>query len=127
MTGAHTPGKTMVCITGQKNCERLIREGANYAAGAELRVVHVVKPGGAVLGADNDAEALEYLFQISRTYGAQMDMLRSDDVVGTLTRFAQEMQIEHVVMGMANTQRSHTDVAAALASRLPGIHVHILP
>lgn len=126
MTKAHEPGRTMVCVTGQKNCERLIREGASIAGGAELRVVHVVRPGAAVLGAGNDPDALEYLFQISRTYGAQMEMLRSDDVVGTLTRIAREMQIRHVVLGAANQRHSRADVAEALTARLPEIRVHVL-
>ena len=79
----NAPKKTMVCVTVQKTCERLIRAGASLAGGAGLSVVHVARSGEALLGGSSESEALEYLFRISREYGAEMDMLRSDDVIDT--------------------------------------------
>lgn len=116
----------MVCVTVQRTCERLIREGARLAGDEGLSVVHVVKSGGAVLGGDSDAGALEYLFQISRTYGAQMDMLRSDDVLGTIADFARAGGIAYLVIGEA-PRRGHTDVAASLRARLPDVRVFVVP
>ena len=123
---APVPKKTMVCVTVQKTCERLIREGARYAAGADLSVIHVVRNGAAVLGAGSDGEALDYLYGISRTYGAQMDILRSDDVVSTLAEVARKRGIELLVMGMANGHMpSHFETQ--LRSRLPTVKIVAVP
>ena len=53
----------LVCVTGQKNCERLIVAGARIAReeNLPLNVLHVVHSGGSVLGFVNEPEALEYL------------------------------------------------------------------
>ncbi|MDR0929242.1 MAG: universal stress protein UspA [Oscillospiraceae bacterium] len=118
----NAPQKTMVCVTVQKTCERLIRAGAEYAAGAELRVVHVAKPGASLLGSGNDGEALDYLFGISRAFGAQMDMLRADDVVETIVAYAKKNAVECLVVGTPNARGVH-DFSAQLRARLPGISV----
>lgn len=123
---AHTPAKTMVCVTVQRTCERLIREGAGLAGQAGLSVVHVVKPGGGVLGTKDTPKALEYLFQISRTYGAEMDVVQADDVVGTLVDLARKNDVKYVVIGQT-VERGRTDIAAQLAARLPGVQMHIVP
>lgn len=120
------PKKTMVCVTVQKNCERLIREGAKLAGDKGLSVVHVVGTGGSVLGGKSDGDALEYLFQISRTYGAEMDMLRSDDVLGTLATFAERNDIDYLVIG-APKQRRHMNVSGSLQEKLPGVKVFVIP
>ncbi len=58
----------LVCVTGQRSCERLIVIGAQLAAQARqpLIVLHVARAGGNVLGSKNEAEALEYLRAISQ-------------------------------------------------------------
>lgn len=120
------PMKTMVCVTVQKTCERLIREGARLAGDEGLSVVHVVKPGGTVLGGESESEALEYLFHISREYGAEMDMLRSDDVIGTIVDFAKKCGAAYLVIGSPK-EKSKLDVASLLRSRLPTIRVIVVP
>ena len=85
--------KIMVCVTRQKTCERLIRMGekiANHSKG-ELSVVHVAKMGTNFLDNPHEGEALEYLFQISKHAGADLSVLRSDNVVNTLVKFAKKM------------------------------------
>lgn len=114
--------KTMVCVTVQKTCERLIREGAMLGTEDGLRVVHVVKTGGAVLGADSDGEALDYLYRIASEYGAEMDMLRSDDVAGTITRFAKENGISYIVMG-APAESGGKSIVRQLQAKLPGVQI----
>lgn len=116
----------MVCVTVQKTCERLIREGAALSGDAGLRVVHVVRPGAAVLGEGNESNALEYLFRISREYGAEMDMLRADDVIATIVDFAARNGIVNLVIG-ATPAKSQVDVAATLRARLPGVRIFVIP
>ena len=54
--------RVLVCVTGQKSCERLIEEGASIAQehNIELSVVHVAKTGNNFLGSTSgitEAEA----------------------------------------------------------------------
>ena len=88
------PGEdhVLVCVTGQKSCGRLIEEGARIAAetGAELSVVHVAKMRDNFLGSASEAEALEHLFNISKSYDADMMLLRNDDVINTLASHARK-------------------------------------
>ena len=121
----NAPKKTMVCVTVQKTCERLIRAGASLAGGAGLSVVHVARSGEALLGGSSESEALEYLLRISREYGAEMDMLRSDDVIDTIVDFAQRNAIETLVIGAAGSRSSY-DVAGTLRARLPGVQVVVV-
>lgn len=82
----------MVCVTGQKNCERLIREGAQIAAIREVgvHVVHVAHEGERFMGsAENEAEALEYLLRRSNDVGADMTVLHAKDPKGALCEYAQ--------------------------------------
>ena len=66
--------KVMVCVTGQLTCERLIRHGAQIAKDemAELSVVHAAMRIESILGNPHEGEALEYLFSISKQFGADM-------------------------------------------------------
>ena len=120
------PKRTMVCVTVQKTCERLIREGASIAGGAGLRVVHVARSGAALLGVGSDGEALEYLYRISREYGAEMDMLRSENVLETIVDFARKYDIECIVLGSPGAVSNH-DFAGVLRARLPSMPIVIVP
>jgi K+-sensing histidine kinase KdpD len=91
----------MVCVTQQKTCERLIKKGEllkNKLYG-ELFVIHVAKEGTSFLGNHSEADAIEYLYEISKNAGADMTILRSQDVVESIAQFANEKNIEHIVLG----------------------------
>ena len=118
------PKKTMVCVTVQKTCDRLIREGAALAGDRGLRVVHVARNGEKLLGGGSDSEALEYLFRKSREYGAEMDMLRSDNVIDTIVELAKKNEVEYLVVGPPGPGTTH-DFAAQLRSRLPSVTVFV--
>lgn len=115
----------MVCVTVQKTCERLIRTGSIIAGDAGLHVVHVAKNGEALLGNGNDREALEYLFRISREFGAEMDVLRSGEVIDTITDYARRNKIACIVLGGAG-KKDELGFAARIKSRLPGVSVEVL-
>ena len=76
----------LVCVTDQKRCERLIVAGAEIAkeTGARLVVIHVARPDGRMLEYESAPGALEYLLQVSVSHGADMVVVRSNDIVGTL-------------------------------------------
>ncbi len=117
----------LVCVTGQKTCEKLIAEGARLAEelGAELSVVHVARQGGGLLGGDvAEAEALEYLFKISSDYGAGMTVIRSDEVVPTLVQHARKMDAAMMVLG--SSRRTERDVTRELGEHMPQMEFRVV-
>jgi len=115
--------RVMVCVTGQLTCERLIRAGAQLAQkeAAELSVVHVARMNQNVLGNPMEGEALEYLFSISREFGADMTLLRDDNTLAALTNHAKKIGATHVVMGVSD--RKGADFSYALQAALPHVQV----
>ena len=119
--------QVLVCVTGQKTCERLITEGDRLAREleAELSVVHVARPGLGLLGGDiAEAEALEYLFKISTEHGAGMSVIRSDEVVPTLVHHARKLKAAVMVLG--SPRKSDRDVTRELRAHMPDMEVHIV-
>lgn len=123
MTETH--GRTMVCVTVQRTCERLIREGARHSAGEKLTILHVVHPGQALMGFNDDPGALEYLYEIAREYGAEMSVIRADNVVDTIAEVACKNHVACIVMGMGGPRGSH-NYAEALRARLPQVTVIVI-
>ena len=91
----------MVCVTQQKTCERLIREAAGIKNefGGNLYVVHVAKSNSNFLDNAKESEALGYLFDISKASGANLSVLKSDDIINALSNFVNEKRINIIVMG----------------------------
>lgn len=117
----------LVCVTGQKTCERLINEGDRIARelGAELSVVHVARQGAGLLGGNVDeAEALEYLFQISSEHGADMAVIRSDDVAPTLVNHARKVDASLMVLG--SPRKARRDFTRELKNHMPDMEFHIV-
>ena len=116
--------KVLVCVTGQKTCDRLIQEGAAIAGqlDGKVSVVHVAAKGAAILGNHREGEALEYLFRAADEVGADMTVLRAEDVMDTLVDFAREQQVDCIVVG-AGRGREGGDFAEQLRMRLPSVEV----
>ena len=117
----------LVCVTGQKSCERLILTGAKLAGAARepLIVLHVVRTGGSVLGFVNEPQALEYLLKVSMEHGADMLVRRADDVVNAIEAEAKAHDASVVVAGRAANYNGW-DLLDELKTRLPGVHFEIL-
>ena len=93
--------KIMVCVTQQKSCERLIEKGMEFLANEndELHVIHVVKENWKYFGQLREADALEYLFEVSKTHGASLTVKKATDIVESLSDFAEKNSIDMIVMG----------------------------
>lgn len=117
----------LVCVTGQKSCERLIRRGAELAkeAGTILNVLHVVRTDGSVLGFVNEPEALEYLLRISMEHGADMFVKKADDVVKAIEAEARQQGADVIVAGRAETYGGW-DMLDELKLRLHNVRFEIL-
>ena len=93
--------KVMVCVTQQKSCERLIEKGMAFISNEsdELHVIHVVKENWKYFGQLREADALEYLFEVSKTHGASLTVKKATDIVESLSTFAEKNSIDMIVMG----------------------------
>lgn len=117
----------LVCVTGQRSCERLIVAGARIAREENviLNVLHVVRTDGSVLGFVNEPEALEYLLRVSVENGASMYVRRSDDVIGAIEYAAKNENARVIVAGRAANYSGH-DMLDELKLRLPGVRFEII-
>ena len=120
----------MVCVTQQKTCERLILNGHKLIKTKDdnLYVIHVVNEKGMFLEHDNDGEALEYLFDVSKKAGANLTVLRSKDIMKTMVEFAEKAHITHIVIGATpeNGAIQDQDFGLNLKKALPKIEFTIL-
>lgn len=95
----NTYGSVLVCVTQQKSCERLIMAAAGLKKeDGDLYVIHVTSDNWNFIDA-NDGEALEYLFSLSKSYGAELTILHSNKIPETIAQFAQHYGIELIVIG----------------------------
>ncbi|HHU63591.1 MAG TPA: universal stress protein UspA [Clostridiales bacterium] len=120
--------RVMVCVTRQRHCERLIRLGREIAdkEQGELFVVHVARIGESFLGNPDEGKALDYLFSISKDVGADMTVLRSENIVDTLVNFAKETEITAMVLGQPPDKRND-NIVRRLERRLADVEFRIVP
>ena len=85
----------MVCVTRQRSCERLIKRAVSMSKeiSGSIGVVHVAGLNENLMGNPDEGAALDILFSVSKYNGAQMHMLRSDDLTETLLNFAKEHKV----------------------------------
>ncbi|MGN0801073.1 MAG: universal stress protein UspA [Candidatus Faecivicinus sp.] len=117
----------LVCVTGQLSCERLIVAGARIAehTQGQVYVLHVARTGKNVLGYANEPEALEYLLGVSVKHGADMVVVHSDDVLGTIEAQARERRVGTLVSGRA-ANYSGWDLLDELKTRIPDVEFEIM-
>ncbi len=89
----------LVCVTAQKECERLIRAGAALARekGEALCVLHVST--SLQLSSLNRAETLNLLFALSREAGAVMETVESDRPEEVILDRCRDGGFDRVVLG----------------------------
>lgn len=112
----------MVCVTRQKNCDRLIARGEELRGGDDeirLYVVHSVQNGHAFLGNPYEGEAMEYLFTAAQLAKAELTLLRSDDVEDALFDFAKTHGIRVIVMGAS--AEPGENIITRLQRRMPDV------
>lgn len=113
----------MVCVTQQRTCERLIQFGYNTLGEekGELFVIHVIGKQYKFLGSTKDGDALEYLFEIAHDYGANLTVLRSDDIMKTLVQQVEKNEITHIIMGESGKESGNSDtIIGKLTNKVAG-------
>ena len=96
----------LVCVTQQKTCERLINEAYKLVSEykGKLFIINVVRNDLNFLDSVKESEALEYLFGISKSMGANLSVLKSDDIAGTIAQYAAENHINCVILGKSPSE-----------------------
>lgn len=109
----------LVCVTGQRDCDRLIRVGKKLAEEQGLPVqVLCVQPESAGYGACG--EELEYLHQTAREAGAEMTVIFQNDSALVAAGFIRQIGAVHVVTGMAGfASTGFIEVLHSLVPRIP--------
>ena len=122
-------GSLLVCVTRQVSCERLIHRGADLALeeNLNLEVLHVVANGANLLGNPSEGEALDFLFTTAKQYNANMSVLRSENIIESISRFAREHKTRAIVLGESRQNIKEDDgIIWQLRALLPGIQVHVI-
>jgi K+-sensing histidine kinase KdpD len=120
----------MVCVTQQKTCDRLIKFGRGLIdeQGGELLVIHVAPSQYKFLGGAEDGEALDYLYEKAKEYGAGLTVLKSDDVLETLVAQTVKNRIDVVVMGESRESGEFLNIIDKLRNRLAeGASLLVIP
>lgn len=132
LTRAESAPAVMVCVTGQRSCERLILHGVKRSEpGGDgvrppLYIVHCIQNGQRVMNSPDEADAIEYLFTCAQYAGAELTVLRADNVQQTLADFAHEHGVGVIILGAPGEQGEHNGkFARSLQELLPEIEFDI--
>lgn len=112
----------MVCVTQQKTCDRLIRFGHEFLGdeSGELFIIHVTHYEINFLGNSKEGEALEYLYEKTLEFGANLTVVRSNDVLETLSDLVEKNKITHIVVGESGETESNSNMVKRLEKRIAG-------
>jgi K+-sensing histidine kinase KdpD len=110
----------MVCVTQQKTCDRLIQYGSNLQKGTkgELFIIHVAPDHDKFLGNHREGEALDYLYEKALEFGANLTVVRSNNILETLVDLVRKNKIDHVVMGVSGNTGAEENLASSFCQRI---------
>jgi len=113
----------LVCVTQQKNCERLIKKAAEIGkpAGAQIHVLHVARENINFLSGNSDSEALEYLFRCSKAVGANLTVIKSDNVIKAIADYVKENNIDCIILGKSNSKKGSDSFVRQLSANISAI------
>ncbi|WP_411676143.1 hypothetical protein [Caproicibacter sp.] len=109
----------LVCVTGQRDCDRLIRAGKKISDSQSIPLqVLCVQPTSS--GFDADCEELEYLRQTAKNADAEMSVYFHDDAPLMAVGYAKSVHASHIVTGMAEAPvNGFVEIIHKLLPRIP--------
>ncbi len=116
----------MVCVTGPRTCDKLISRGLERSADSDIHVVHCVETGRNFMGTPFEGDAVEYLFTAAQLAGAELILLRADNVDDALVEYAEKNGIDIIIMGASPTNLDHETIVTRLQRRLPNVEFDII-
>lgn len=110
----------MVCVTQQKHCDRLIQYGYEFLGNqkGELFIIHVAHYQIKFLGNSKEGEALEYLYEKALEYGANLTVVRSNDVLETLSELVKKNKITHIIVGESGESEAKSNMVEQLRAKI---------
>lgn len=119
----------LVCVTQQKTCERLIRKAFSIKSEPKdnLFVIHVAKNDWNFLDNAREGEALEYLFGISKSVGANLSVLKSDEIVKSISDFVRDHNINCIILGESPNDHKENKFYNELRSILSNVDIEVVP
>ncbi len=113
----------MVCVTQQKSCERLILEGQRKLeiGKSELYIIHVASKKNRFLNSDVEVEALDYLYDKAQEIGANLTVIRANNVLETLLNLVHKNRIKHIIMGTSGKVEKEVGLVEAFQQRVDSI------
>lgn len=110
----------MVCVTQQKHCDRLIQYGHDFLGDkkGELFIIHVAHYQIKFLGNSKEGDALEYLYEKALEYGANLTVVRSNNVLETLSDLVEKNKITHVIVGESGETEIKSNMVEQLKKRI---------
>ncbi|NMA67268.1 MAG: universal stress protein UspA, partial [Clostridiaceae bacterium] len=94
---------------------------------ANLFVIHVAKNEWNFLNNKKEGEALEYLFNISKSVGANLSVLKSDEIANTISDFVKQNDIDCIIMGESPDDHKENNFYNDLKSLLNNVEIKIIP
>ena len=90
----------LICVTVQKDCARLIRQGAAIAKerGCRVQVLHVNARKGSQQ-TQEEKGILNELFSLAHEADAEMNILYEENVADAIARYAQECGASTLILG----------------------------
>lgn len=89
----------LVCVTGQRDCDRLILVGKALAQSRQVPLqVLCVQPMNN--GFDVKSDEIEHLYQVTRDAGAEMTIFFHDEAPLIAAGFVKQVGAKHIVTGM---------------------------
>ena len=110
----------MVCVTQQKTCDRLIRYGHEVLNGqdGDLFIIHVAPKDFKILGSSEEGEALDYLYGKAIEYGANLTVVRSNNILETLVDLVEKNQITQVILGKSGQVKNETNLISKFGEKI---------
>jgi two-component system sensor histidine kinase KdpD len=121
--------RVMIAIGINPNTERLLLRAARLAQGlnGELYAIHI-QPTKA--GSHGYQANVDWHLQQAHRLGAQVEVVRSDDVAGALIEAGRQHGITHLVLGQSDISRWQEAFRGSIVNRLlryrSGIDIYIV-
>lgn len=100
---ADKKSSVLVCVTGQFDCDRLIRAGYEHACEQDMEL-HVLCVHTPVNDISMLSEEIEYLYRTAKELGADMTIAFDKNAPKFAADFARKINARHLVTGMPDNR-----------------------